>query len=345
MTENSPRNTDVAEYAAAVRAACADLSQTDRATLLEDLEDHLAEVSHDSRGAGHTLADRLGQPAEYAAELRASAGLPAPGGIRPAGVRGELRDIGYRLRQLRTGGRRWLSDSPTAGQLSGFLLLVRSCWWVLRAYAAVVVLAVLTGTRTSRSLPVPELLGSEALGWTALTVAVMVSVWLGGRLKPARPAGRALLAGANTLLLVAAVLVIGKLWGSATSASPEWSQPFPYPSPSMQSEDRHVSNIYPYDADGRPLTGVFLYDQNGKPFTLPDASEHEFMGDIGYLRFPRDQNGNLVENRFPLPMYREGAGAGPDGQPGANPSRQPLLPPSVGVPSIQPIPSPSPSAP
>ncbi|HJU03296.1 MAG TPA: hypothetical protein VJ966_19030, partial [Actinomycetes bacterium] len=58
----------VAGYAAAVRAACADLPGPDRELLLEDLEDHLQEVAAE---AGGTLEERLGRPEAYAAELRA----------------------------------------------------------------------------------------------------------------------------------------------------------------------------------------------------------------------------------------------------------------------------------
>ena len=81
---------DVARYATAVRVAFADLPGPDRELLLEDLEDHLQEVAAE---AGGPLSQRLGPPEAYAAELRASAGLPAPGpgpggGGRPCGDRG-----------------------------------------------------------------------------------------------------------------------------------------------------------------------------------------------------------------------------------------------------------------
>ena len=55
---------DVARYATAVRAACADLPGPDRELLLEDLEDHLGEVAAE---AGGPLAERLGRPEAYAA--------------------------------------------------------------------------------------------------------------------------------------------------------------------------------------------------------------------------------------------------------------------------------------
>jgi hypothetical protein len=69
--------TDVARYAAAVRAALADLEAGERESLLEDLEQHLAEVGADSDAP---LATKLGAPEKYAAELRAAYGARKPGG-------------------------------------------------------------------------------------------------------------------------------------------------------------------------------------------------------------------------------------------------------------------------
>src|SRR5260370_7513852 len=60
---------DVATYAAIVRAQLADLPATERDALLEDLEQHLAEVAAEGEGS---LVDRLGPPEAYAVELRAA---------------------------------------------------------------------------------------------------------------------------------------------------------------------------------------------------------------------------------------------------------------------------------
>jgi uncharacterized membrane protein len=65
---------EVTAYAAAVRAALADLPPAAREDLLEDLEQHLHEVAEEE-GSLHA---RLGPPQVYAEELRASAGL-SPG--------------------------------------------------------------------------------------------------------------------------------------------------------------------------------------------------------------------------------------------------------------------------
>ena len=59
----------VTEYAAAVRAALADVPEPDRTELLEDLEDHLGEIAVEST---ESLTARLGTPEAYAAELRSA---------------------------------------------------------------------------------------------------------------------------------------------------------------------------------------------------------------------------------------------------------------------------------
>ena len=50
---------DVATYAASVRAALSDLPSDQAAVLLEDLEDHLMEIAAETGG---TLTERLGPP-------------------------------------------------------------------------------------------------------------------------------------------------------------------------------------------------------------------------------------------------------------------------------------------
>src|SRR5438094_656122 len=78
---------DVASYASAVRAALGALPDTERESLLEDLENHLAEVASES---GLSLQERLGKPEDYAAELRSAYG--AGNDASSSGRHGSLRD-------------------------------------------------------------------------------------------------------------------------------------------------------------------------------------------------------------------------------------------------------------
>ena len=70
MTEHD----DVARYGADVREALANHTAAEREGMLEDLEEHLAEVAAEF---GTPLAAHLGDPARYAAELRAAYGARA----------------------------------------------------------------------------------------------------------------------------------------------------------------------------------------------------------------------------------------------------------------------------
>ncbi|MEZ5411421.1 MAG: hypothetical protein R2761_25545 [Acidimicrobiales bacterium] len=74
-----------AAYLAAVRAELADLEPDELEEVVDDLASHLHEVR--SIGAGRPMAEILGPPRRYAAELRAAAGLgePAAGDSRPVG--------------------------------------------------------------------------------------------------------------------------------------------------------------------------------------------------------------------------------------------------------------------
>lgn len=72
----APDIDEISRYGAAVRHALRDLPAAAREDVTKDLDAHLEEVA-DEGGGGPTLIERLGQPEQYAVELRSSAGLPA----------------------------------------------------------------------------------------------------------------------------------------------------------------------------------------------------------------------------------------------------------------------------
>jgi uncharacterized membrane protein len=71
-----------AAYVDAVRAELADLPPDEVAEIVDDVADHLEQVVAELGDivTPAALADRIGSPAAYAAELRAAAGFPAPTG-------------------------------------------------------------------------------------------------------------------------------------------------------------------------------------------------------------------------------------------------------------------------
>jgi hypothetical protein len=242
------RQAEVGEYAAAVRAALADVPADRSAELLEDLEEHLAEVAADGE---ESLESRLGPPAAYARELRTAAGLPVgleATGTRPAGA-AEL--IG-RLRA-------W----EPVRQVGRFLPELRPAWWVVRAWAALTAVDLVFLGRPS--FPVPTL-GLGPVGFLATAAAIAWSVRLGLRARAqGRPAGRSAVAANAFLGLLTLIAVVG-LAGRTDVAS---ADPVTYedrtPTSLTHEDGAPITNILPYSSTGEPLTGVLLYDQDGRP--------------------------------------------------------------------------------
>jgi hypothetical protein len=288
---NTTVDGDVARYAAAVRAAFADLPAPDREALLEDIEDHLVEVAAEPGGP---LEERLGPPESYAAELRAWAGLP-PGGSR------RRPRLARRLERLRHAA----AAHPAGGAVIAFLPELRPAWWVLRGYLAVqlasVGLAVLFNHDVT--LPVPTILGSQVVGLLATGAAVVGSVALGRRTAATRR-GRRLTVAANLALALFALVLFGGMGAARLTDEPtyqgyEVSGSFPESLPGLRSDGREISNIFPYDAKGRPLTGVHLYDQDGIPLVATHQDNPELES-----RLPLDAAGNPIPNRYPREQYQ-----------------------------------------
>jgi hypothetical protein len=310
---------DVARYATAVRAACADLPGADRELLLEDLEDHLQEVATE---AGGPLDERLGRPEAYAAELRASAGLPAPG-AGSAGVAGRRRRP---LRESRTARRLaglWAAAGaqPVVRAVAGFLPELRPAWWVLRGYLAVQAVAVaLTPLFNGGgfSFPVPRPFGSAPLGLLATVAAVAGSVWLGRR-GPGGTGRRALLIAGNAVLAVLAVAMLAELGAGEASGDlyqPDQVMTFAGPVSGLRSDGREITNIFPFDAEGRPLKDVYLIDQDGQPIVATHHDNEYLEPDI-----PVDGNGDEVSNRYPQVQHEVDAAG--ERQPAPTPEFRP----------------------
>jgi hypothetical protein len=292
---NTTVDGDVARYAAAVRAAFADLPAPDREALLEDIEDHLVEVAAEPGGP---LAERLGPPEAYAAELRAWAGLPAPGARR------RRRGLGA-SRPCRRLERRWRAAlaHPAGRAVAEFLPQLRPAWWVLRGYLAVQLASLGLSFLFVHdvTLPVPTMLGSQALGLLAVAAAVVGSVALGRRGAATRR-GRRLTIAANAALGLFALVLLGGMGAVRVTDGPSYGQyavSESYPEPGLRNNGREVSNIFPFDAKGRPLAGVDLYDQDGVPLVATHEDDPELEA-----RLPLDQRGNAIPNRYPQEQYR-----------------------------------------
>jgi hypothetical protein len=280
MANSKPAN-DVATYAAAVRSALASLPEAERASLLEDLEDHLAEVAGESE---LSLEERLGKPQAYAAELRSAYGSAA----NPPNMQ-RRRPFRERLWELVKAA----AGTPIYGELRALLPELRPGWWVLRAYLGVLVIAFLfRGGSDLR--PIPNPFSSAGLLQILATVfAIFISVRLGRRGTPVNRGWRwaALAVNAGIALFALPVLV-----SMGTGGTYAWSSDGsydPYLSSVSAGYYPGVTNIYPYSRDGKALKDVLLYDQDGHP--LLAASSGDAVSNV-----PTGADGLPIPNAYPL---------------------------------------------
>ena len=231
---------------AAVARQLADLGPADRAELLEDLGLHIADLA--AEDDDRPLAVRLGEPVDYARELRAAADLP---------VRREAPASRLAVLRLRA---TYLGRQAAVREGWQFLLQLRPSWWVLRGYL-VVLLACLHSVNSASDFPIPAPLGSHALGIVLVALVVVASVLLGRRRLP-RPLSVGVIA-LNVLLGLSTFHVAASAPDRLRVTLAPQSMPFAY-SP-LASVNGPILNIYPYTATGAPLQGVLLYDQDGRP--------------------------------------------------------------------------------
>jgi hypothetical protein len=235
---------DVARFVAEVRAHLDDLPPEQVDDLTDGLEADLAEGLADDHGG----AQRMGDAAAFAAELRAAADLPRrdpDGEGRPA--RPPLRRRG--TAPVRRVAAR-MGSSSLGRWMVGLAVLLRPAWWVLRAVVAVAVLASLLLGGTPAAMLVALLM---------LPFAIYGSVEL-GRGRWAFPWRRAaVIAGNLATGISAAILGLALLAGTTSSA------PFETVVTSTPIDGACLNG------DGRPVREARLFDQDGNPVTMDKA--------------------------------------------------------------------------
>lgn len=258
---------EVRLFLARVRRELADLDPEVLSDITDGLEADFTELVEE-RGP-----DALGDPVEYAKELRAAAGIPV-GAKAPRGFAERVDGL------LDAGHDRFDAAVAKLGELlrtdlGPVVAWLRPLWWIVRAWAATWLVSAVFGWGMSSAAAV-----------LLLIVAVGVSMFIGaGRVWPGGGRGtlaRAVLLGLNTF----AVFVLFMTWangGGGTDYDRGWNDGFNeagagYGTPideqaGIYSDGKWVSNIYPYDASGKPLTGVQLFDQEGKPIDVVTQPE------------------------------------------------------------------------
>jgi hypothetical protein len=270
----STRTEEIDQYAQRVRDALADVPEPDRGELLEDLEEHLAEISVET---DQPLENRLGTPEEYAAELRAAYGPGAARLPRPtpaAAVRSAREWLGEEY-QRREG------YQVAARYLKGLLPV----WWLVRAFLVTQILF----AAAMRFLPLPD---QDHTYWALLVVVGAASVLLGMRGGGERKGMRW---GVVLVVNLAALGAAYALLYSGSGNDAVYMSPQESGTGFANSTGTRVTNIFPYSRDGKPLKDVLLYDQDGQPLVLNGEGVPQQCGSLPPIR-----------NAFPLPREEQG---------------------------------------
>jgi len=283
---------EVEEYVAAVRRALTDLPRAEQDDLLAEVEASLLEAAEEGAGP---IGARLGAPEQFAAELRAAAGLheSAPSAPRES-------DLGRRLRATR--GR--ILAHPAVVALRRLGRELAPIWWVLRAYLAVGAIAWALGYTWSLRLPIVPRFGSAKAGLAAIGVAVVVSVWLG--LASRRHGSRfpRLAAVANTALLLAAIPIVAQVADTSRYDSlvalAYTPAPASQPTSGLFNDGVRVANIYPYSRDGRLLHDVRFYDNYARPIEIVSSRKLDPNRRVVVTKRRR------LFNTFPIRYYESG---------------------------------------
>jgi hypothetical protein len=279
---------DVKLFVAAVRERLGDLTEEEREELVGGLDADMSDLVAD-RGV-----DALPDPAAYARELRTAAGFSAEG-TAPRGARATR--LSAWMDRGSDSWRRWVATGDHWG-IPAFAQAMRPVWWVLRALCATALVAELVGH-------------SDTFGFTPArvllaVVAVVLSVQLGrgawGTGRWHRPLfGRLVLVALNVLAILLLPVLAQRL-----IAPPAWAYQQSYADPLLNDDvavfsgGHQVTNIYPYDAQGKPLVGVQLVDQDGRGLNLGPNPVDETTG-MPQLLVPWMNGRTNLFSVFPLP--------------------------------------------
>jgi uncharacterized membrane protein len=289
---------EVEAYLAAVRATLSDLPLAERDDLLAEVESSLREAADDTGSIGA----RLGSPEEFAAELRAAAGLHESS---TAMSQPTIKETFERL----------LAD-PRVAAIRRLGADLAPVWWVTRGYIIVAGLAVVWGTSWSARYPFVPRFGSAELGTyptfprfggagvglALIVLAVAASVRFGRKWRSDGSSSRRSVVAFNLVCLALLVPVAAQLGAGAPALTNVVLVREPLAQPGLVNNGTPVQNIYPYSLDGKLLHDVLLYDGAGKAIDIggnPNVPDPD-------RRVLRTTRNGLLYNAFPIRYYEPG---------------------------------------
>lgn len=295
---------EIANFVTQVRAHLHDLSEDERDELVGGLEADLTDqLLADDAPDGPAGPVDVGDPAGYAAELRAAAGFPE----RPRRLLPAIAVPPANAEAVLDGARARFENAVAAHPwtATGWELLaeLRPVWWVARAWIALTALDVVTGSYEPVSV-VPSF-NIGGLGWGLLAGAIIVSVLVGsGRLWPGSGPDRAVAARLAVIALNVTAALLPFTWSIAApgylTGVPESFAAEVYRAPGLQLGGQQVTNVFAYDAQGRPLEHVQLFDQDGDPLALPPRTARTGYGPDRVVACPALNGVTPLFNVFPL---------------------------------------------
>ena len=289
----------VSAYAAAVRAHLGDLSPEQVDDLTDGLEADLAEALEDPRGPvatgeallGRPAADapvaaaaasvidltrRFGPAAEYAAELRAAAGL-APRRVVALPRRRPVRDGATgAVRHLRARVERALEPlraSPAWDGLVWLAATLRPLWWAVRGWVWYV-LAIGLLNVVLEALPGNRWVPRSDGAWLLFVALVLLSISAGRGIGTSRRAASRTFAVLNVLAVLAAPWATTSFHREVEARLQAGGYPVYIDNPvymaappedGVRVDGQLVSNLFVYDAEGNPLSDVQIFDDRGRP--------------------------------------------------------------------------------
>ncbi|MFT4157409.1 MAG: hypothetical protein QM630_05695 [Microbacterium sp.] len=290
ISTDAPIDERIHQFAASVRQHLDDLPGDELDEILSGLAADLADQAADNDGV-----IELGDPAAYAEELRAAAGLP-PRAAKPARL-----PIGERLSAWRSRVGTSIRTSAFGAWALDFLLAMRPLWWALRGFG---IYALVLLFPTGWTYPVESgrtVFPNSPLDAVLLLALVVLSVQWGRGLWLPKPWLRRV----RTVISVLAVLILPFALYSLVTPRVAYVDDSAYMPQGLLLDGVQIGNIFAFDENGNPIEHVQLYTDNGTPLNLYGADgtgvDYGWASDGESVVVPfRDYRDQPIWNVFPL---------------------------------------------